>query len=641
MPLIPEDKINEVRERTDIVQVVGEYVALKRSGINWKGLCPFHAEKSPSFNVNAAKQIFHCFGCGKSGDVIRFVMEHEGRPFVEVLRDLAKRAGVDLPEPEPLSPAEREARTRAESDRARMLKLNRLACDFFRAEYAGPNGDRARAYVEDKRGIGAAVRDGFLVGYAPPGWKGLVEVLAQKRVPHELCEAAGLIRARDGARLPPMAPPTERSHFDLFRDRVMCPLIGPQGEIIAFSGRTLVEVAPDGSRVPKYINSPETILYKKGEQLYGLHVARQAIRKADRAILVEGNFDVLMMHERGFSETVAPMGTALTAAQVRLLHRSMPQVVYMLLDGDAAGGNAAARNVGLFLDEDLLGKVAILPQGEDPDTFVAKFGREALELLLKKAEEGIDYFCDHGWRRAGASVIERARLLEEEAAPLLRRVKLPVARQKYAEKLALTLDLPVDSVARVMRAGAASPSRGAGAPTPSTSPQGASPAANAGSAAASPPQAAAAPAVVAKLDAVDLEVVALLADHPRLLQRRGPVADAVMHAGLREALRELAQRDVGSARLDLSGLLELLDPSLRAGVSAAAMAGKYADVASPERTLEEMGKKRRSDRLRSEQTELKKKLAELGTSGDPSTVREIAARLMEIDKALKGPKGQP
>jgi len=616
VPLIPDSKIAEVRERNDIVGIVGQFVTLKRSGVNWKGLCPFHAEKSPSFNVNQAKQMYMCFGCGKSGDVIRFLMEHEGRPFIEVVRDLAKRGGVDLPEPEALSPAQHEARARAESDRMRMLKVNRLACDFFRAEYAAPVGARARAYVEDRRGISAAVRDGFLIGYAPAGWKSLVEHLAQKRVPHELGEAAGLVRAREGVRLPAGAPPTEKTHFDLFRDRVMFPLIGPQGEIVAFSGRTLEEPStdPDAPRVPKYINSPETILYKKGEQLYGLHLARAAIRKADRAILVEGNFDVLMMHERGLSETVAPMGTALTAAQVRLLHRSMPATVYMLLDGDSAGQGAAARNVGLFLDEDLLSKVAILPVGEDPDTFLARFGREALELLLKKAQESVDYFCDHGWRRTGASVIERARLLEEEAAPLLRKLKLPVARQKSAEKLALTLDLPISSVHQVLRGGGARERQ---------------------------PVAPAAPGPAAiPLDDVDLEVVALLADHPRLLQRGAVLAAAIAQPALAAAVVGLAGQ-TASARLDIDALLERLDPGIRSQVSGAAMSGRFADIPDPERALSDMAGRRQRTALASERIALQKKLADLGTSGDPSTVRELTTRLIELDKALRGPKGKP
>lgn len=617
MPLIPEAKVAEVRERTDLAAVIGAAVALKRSGANLVGLCPFHAEKTPSFTVYPAKQFFRCYGCGKSGDVIKFLMEHEGRPFVEVLRELAKRAGVELPEPEPLGPAEREARARAESDRARMLKLNRLACDFFRAEYAAPAGQRARAYVEERRGIGAEVRDAFLIGYAPPGWRSLVEHLARHGVPHELAEAAGLIRPREGARLPAGRPASEKSHFDLFRDRVMFPLVGAQGEIIAFSGRALEEQQEGGARVPKYINSPETVLYKKGEQLYGIHVARPAIRKADRAILVEGNFDVLMMHQRGFGETVAPMGTALTPAQVRLLHRAMPGAVYMLLDGDRAGGNAAARNVGLFLDEDLLSRVAVLPAGEDPDTFLSRYGREALELLLKRAQESVDYFCDHAWRRTGVSVLERARLLEEEAAPLLRKVKLPVARQKYAEQLALTLDLPLASVRQVLLGRSAEERPRAGAASPGPVPP------------------------VDKLDAVDLEVVALLADHPRLLSRPAALLAAVAHDGLRESIRALAGRDQ-SVHLDVTALTERLDPGLRGPVAQAALSGRFADVSEPERAIDGMVARRRRVAFESERSALKKKLAELGTSGDPSTIREINARLIELDQARLGlVKGQP
>lgn len=613
LALIPEQLIAEVRDRTDIVAVVGEHVALRRSGVNHKGLCPFHAERSPSFNVNSAKQIFHCFGCGKSGDVIRFLMEIEARPFLEVVRELARRAGVELPEPTPESPVAREARARAESDRARMLKLNRLACDFFREQYAAPSGERARRYVEERRGISSSVRDAFLLGYAPPGWRALVDFLAHKRVPHELAEAAGLVRPREGKRLPPGAPPTGDSHFDLFRDRVMFPLLSPLGEVLAFSGRALEENAPDGLRIPKYINSPETLLYRKGENLYGLHAARTAMRQAGRALLVEGNFDVLMMHERGFTETVAPMGTALTTAQVRLLHRSLPSTtsaVYMLLDGDAAGSSAAARNVGLFLDEDLLAKVATLPPGDDPDTFVARDGREALELLLAKASESVEYFCEYGWSRSGTSLIERARLLEEEAAPVLRKVKLPAARQRLAERLALTLDLPVSSVHRVLRGGPTSRQ-------PTTALLGADDADTA------------APERIAPLDAIDLELVALLADHPRLAQRLTMALPGVAHPSLREALDGL-QQSTPSAVLDVRALCERLPAPLRSQAMSAAVSGRYADDAlNPERALDAIVRKRQEQRAQAEFQEL---FAAVRAATEPEARQRLMTRLNDLQR---------
>ncbi len=617
MPLIPEDKIAEVRDRTDIVLVIGEYVALRKAGASHVGLCPFHAERTPSFNVIGPKQFFYCHGCGKSGDVFKFLTEHDGRPFIEVVRDLARRAGVDLPEPE-RTPEARELQRKQETDRAKVLRANQLACEFFRQQYAAATGERARAYVEQKRGIGVAVRDSFQIGYAPPGWDGLVRFLESRKVPHEVAVSAGLVKARENMRLPPGAPPTKATHFDLFRDRVMCPLINPQGEVLAFSGRLLDPppgTAPDaadsdgGRAAPKYINSPETIVYKKGEQLYGIHVARAAIRKAGRAILVEGNFDVLMMHERGVAETVAPMGTALTAAQVNLLHRAAPERVYLFLDGDSAGRRAAARDVGLFLDEDLLAFVALLPRGEDPDTFVSRHGREALEQLLKRAGEAVEYFCDYAWSGKGASLMERSKLLEEEAAPLIRKVRSEGARRRFAQRLALQLELPMDEIERVLR--------GARSPVSPVRAEEAQPARGADD--GSPVEAP---------DVLDLDLIALLFDQPQLLQRLRTVLAALKHAELREAVRDVVERS-GSARLDAGALTEKLDPSLRAEVARAALSGKYAGIAQPERALDEIARRRE---ILASTVERKRLVNELRTAREPEAVDDLRRRIAELNK---------
>jgi DNA primase len=533
-----------------------------------------------------------------------------------------------------------EARKRAESDRARMLKLNRLVCEWLREQYFSPAGERARAYVEGKRGVTARVRDDFQLGYAPPGFDALTKFLAQQRVPHELCETSGLVRVRErpqgGAKLVPGAPPSTATHYDLFRDRVMFPVVSPQNEIIAFSGRALEDVGPDGQRIPKYINSPETIVYKKGEQLYGLHAARAAIRKVERAILVEGNFDVLMMHEHGFTETVAPMGTALTATQVRLLARSAPKRVFMLLDGDSAGSSAAARNTGLFLDEDQLSFVALLPTGDDPDTFVQRLGREALELLLSKAKESVEYFCEYGWNRSGSSVIERARLLEEEAAPVIRKVKIPAARQRFAERLALTLDLPTESVNRVLRGAPNDLSRvaasnGASAMTGNGHMHGHGNVA-AGSAASLLPG--------ARPDAIDLELVAILADQPQLARRLDDVLDCISSAELRVGLSAAARVLSGqSARLDMTAAAEALDPANRVAVVQAAMSGRYADLGDPEKALDSILRRRRDKRGDAELLDLKKKLADAQSAGDSSQVQQLTARINDLKQARLGLKG--
>ncbi|HWE30750.1 MAG TPA: DNA primase, partial [Polyangia bacterium] len=338
MGLIPEDKIAEIRDRTDIVAVIGEYVTLKRTGVNHKGLCPFHNEKSPSFNVNAQKQFFHCFGCGKSGDVIKFLSELVGKSFMETLRLLAQRSGVELPEPT-RSPREEERLRAAESERAKMVRLHDLVATFYVAQLQTPPAQAARAYLET-RGLDEKTADTFRVGFAPASWEALARHLEQKKVPAELSERAGLIRRRENG-----------THFDTFVNRVVYALTSPMGEVIGFGGRVI-----NSEDQPKYKNSPETLLFKKGENLFGLHVAKHAIRKGGRALVVEGNFDVMTLHQHGIDYAVAPQGTAMTAEQVKLLKRFAREVVLML-DADPAGRAATMKIIRLFVDAELTVKI--------------------------------------------------------------------------------------------------------------------------------------------------------------------------------------------------------------------------------------------------------------------------------------------
>ena len=663
--LIPEDKIAEVRDRTDIVQVIGEHVTLRKSGVNHKGLCPFHAEKSPSFNVNSQKQIFHCFGCGKSGDVITFIMETSGQSFIEVVRELAKRAGIALPERDQLSPAQRQNKERNEAERSKVFRLNALAADFYRAELASPRNARAQAYL-DKRGITPAVSEVFRLGCAPPGWDGLQKFLEHKKVPHELCERAGLLKAREGVKLPPGAPPTRSTHFDLFRDRVMCPVIDLQGEVVGFSGRIL-----DGdSDAPKYLNTPETPVFKKGEQLFGLHAAKVGMRKAGRAIVVEGNFDVLSMHVHGLTETVAPMGTALTPGQAHLVHRFAPAKVYMFLDGDNAGMKAAARSVGVFLDEDLLSFVALLPRGEDPDTYLRKGGREAVDKLLANARESVEYFCDHVWKSAGASIPERVKLLEEEAAPLLRRVKNEMVRSRYIQQLAMGNNLDATRVERLVRtspvaeytsrnfptaAPVAASERHPNAPPeeetatgsrtppatllPTATPTSPSPPPSTSSSTPSTTSSPGEPRpseFVADLSTMDRQLVALIADHPRLIWRLNATGalKRVMHPQLREALLGLSKREQ-TVVVDARALADAIHPGLRVQVMQAALSGGYADVPDPERVLRDIVKRGEDQEVL---LELKNTLEEARAAGDALKIQELNARIQQLKQQRLGLK---
>ena len=444
MGLIPEDKIAEIRDRTDIVTVIGEYVTLKRTGVNHKGLCPFHNEKSPSFNVNAQKQFFHCFGCGKSGDVISFVSELEGKSFMETLRELAKRSGVELPE-ERRSPKDEERARAAETERAKMVRLHDLVAKFYREQLASPAGAQARAYVES-RGLDEATCEKFHVGFAPAGWEALSRHLEAKKVPAELAERAGLIRRRENG-----------THFDTFVSRVVYALTSPMGEVIGFGGRVIDAEGGNAAAAkveqPKYKNSPETIIFKKGENLFGMHLAKHAIRRTGRALVVEGNFDVMTLHQVGVDYAVAPQGTAMTAEQVKLLKRFAREVVLML-DADPAGRAATMKVVHLFVEAELPCRIAQLRakdgKKQDPDELARK-DLPKLEALIESAQDAVEFYFEQVASTSPPTVPGRVAAIEE-VAPLLRTLRDPLARDLYCDKLASLLKVDTGLVQRALRA---------------------------------------------------------------------------------------------------------------------------------------------------------------------------------------------
>ena len=340
--LIPEQVIADIRERTDIVQVIGQHVQLKRAGVNHIGLCPFHDEKTPSFNVNSQRQFYHCFGCHESGDVIKFLMKIEGRRFLEVVEDLAARAGIEIPR-QTVSPEQARAAERQRSERQLGIDLNRKVADLYRSLLVGDRGGPAREYLQ-RRDVGEAITETFQLGYAPAAGAPVVRLLEREKVSMDVAERLGLVLRRAGG-----------AH-DRFWNRLIFPVIGAGGEVIGFGGRLLGD--GDG---PKYINTPETPLYHKGEVLFGLAAAAAPMRKRDLALVVEGNIDVIQLHQHGFDHSVAPMGTALTPRQVQLLRRFASKVI-AVFDGDAAGQAAALKAVWTFVDGGLSAKIASLPK---------------------------------------------------------------------------------------------------------------------------------------------------------------------------------------------------------------------------------------------------------------------------------------
>jgi len=408
------DRKEEIRRRIDIASFIGEYVALKKAGRNLLGLCPFHREKTPSFTVSPEKQMFYCYGCGEGGDVFSFLMKLNQLTFPETLQELAKRAGVVLPQ-KTLTPEERQQGALRE----RIRQANELAAGFYAGLLQAPVGEQARAYLR-KRGIAPEAIQTFRLGYAPDEWQRLAHFLEKKRIPSQVAEAAGLLIPREG----------DRGHYDRFRGRLMIPIEDVDGRVIAFGGRII------GSGEPKYLNSPESPLYIKGHHLYGLSRTKEAIRERGSAILVEGYFDLISLWNAGIANAVAPLGTSLTGSQVDLLRRYTVEVS-ALFDADAAGRKALARSLELFLTGNVRGRAVILPEGQDPDDFVRTQGREKLETLIARSLSMADYYIERILGARGTLEEERDKLREAKA--FLGRIEDPVERSLFANKVAEAL----------------------------------------------------------------------------------------------------------------------------------------------------------------------------------------------------------
>src|SRR2546425_11364060 len=386
--------LDEIRASVDIVDLVGRFVNLRNAGANFKGLCPFHVEKTPSFMVNPKKGIFHCFGCGVGGDAFGFLMRQDRLSFPEAVRALGKQAGVALPEDRP--------RDGADSGREELFRVMDLAARFYADALAQPGGGRGREYL-DKRGVDPEVARRFGLGLAPEGWDGLLSFMRRQRVAVETLESAGLVVPRQAG----------GGHYDRFRGRLMFAIRDVQGRVVAFGGRAF------GDEQPKYLNSPETPIYTKGNLLYAIDLARTAMREKNRALLVEGYVDCLMAHQHGFSETVAALGTSFTSSQLALLRRNCDEAI-TFFDADTAGQKAAERAEALleaFAGDALWDptsggskwlnrtgdftatgalrvKGALLPAGEDPDTFLRQHGAAAFSERVTSARSILLYSLD-------------------------------------------------------------------------------------------------------------------------------------------------------------------------------------------------------------------------------------------------------
>ncbi len=642
--MISKETIAAVRERADIVQVVGESVRLKRQGRRMVGLCPFHKEKTPSFSVNSERGMFHCFGCKASGSVFDYLMQLEGLAFPEAVRHLADRYGVLIEES---SPEQRDVEQRRRDERTKLYELNQLAACFFEeqlAEGGHPLSGMAREELE-RRGLPLdsadealrAALEGFRIGYAPYGWDGLSSYLQRQGVPLEQAATLGLISQRRSG----------RGHFDAFRHRVMFAVLDKSGRVVAFSGRALPEpseeqlqraaIEPmyrddgaDRRPAPKYINSPETPIYVKGDTVFGLYQARHAARREGHAVLVEGNFDVLSLHGRGLDIAVAPLGTALTEKQARLIRR-YAQTAVVMFDGDGAGRKAtAACRVPARMAELNL-KVVSLPADTDPDDFIRANGVEAVQKLIVGARGMLEYLIEEtlmGDGVQGGSLKEKQQRIEQ-VLHYLAEEKDPTVRsmaKSYADKISAQLVIEGRSPgdirsleSMVRRALQPGPADGGASSRASGESQGPS--------SRSRPRA----------QDISLAVFGALLDFPELCEEEetAVVLEAV-EGDLALGVAAMRQMWEEKKSLEVQHLLDLMPPAIHSFAAARLAAPEFLDVANARRELVDNMTKLRRIALKDDSAVKLDALAQAERQGDSDAEDELLKELARRSRERHG-----
>ncbi len=426
MAKIPEHILNEIQDRCDIVEVISSYIPLKPAGRNFKAACPFHHEKTPSFVVSPDKQIFHCFGCNAGGNVFNFVRQYEKIDFIDAVKMLAQKTGVKLPE-------YKKVKNEDDSLISLIYGVNDIAANYYAGslERSSSSSD-IRRYIE-KRGLEESVVKKFKLGYADSSWRSLADYLLKRGVTVDTALKAGLIlKGKDG------------SFYDLFRNRLIFPICDARGKVMGFGARVL-----DDS-LPKYINSPETMVYKKAQHLYGLNFSKSHIREKGFAIITEGYLDVIGLHQYGINNTISSLGTALTVGQIRLLRRYTHNVV-MVYDADQAGEMATLRGLDLFLEEGMNVKIATLDKGHDPDSFMRKFGPRGFNAAIKKAKNLFEYKLDVLNERFDVNETEQKAELVKEMLSTICKVRNAVIKAEYIKKLSQSLSIKEEAVWEELR----------------------------------------------------------------------------------------------------------------------------------------------------------------------------------------------
>jgi DNA primase len=423
LSLIPQQFIDDLKLQANIVQIVQEYVPLRRAGTTFKGLCPFHSEKTPSFHVNPDRGFFHCFGCGAGGDVFKFLELHEKVGFADAVKMLAQKLGVALPEPDEASDDSRDTGLRES-----LLKMHEVAASYFREQLASPAGARARQQLAE-RGVDAGTIDRLGLGYAPPSRDALRSRLLKQGFAQAVVNQSGLMSQRENGEV-----------VDRFRNRLMVPICRETGSVVAFGGRSM-----DANQAPKYLNSSETAIYSKGRTLYGLNLMKSAIRQLGFAVVVEGYFDFAQLLRTEAAPAVASCGTALTPHQAQLLRRFTSKVV-LSFDPDAAGQGAAARSCELLVKEGFEVNVVSLDGGEDPDTFIRRKGPEEYRRRLRTSRPYLDYLRDRAASGLNFSDPETQRTFLAQMLALAAWLPEPAMRDQFADKVAHTARITAEVV---------------------------------------------------------------------------------------------------------------------------------------------------------------------------------------------------
>ncbi len=616
MANIPDDKVQEVRDKVDIIDLVGRYVELRKAGRNFKGLCPFHQEKSASFNVNPQRKGYKCFGCGAGGDAIGFVMEIEGKSFPEAVRKLAEQYGVQLP----ADAMRGGGRGPSPHEKDAAYAVARAACELYEGLLRDPEkGRTGQAYLE-ARGLTRELADRFRLGYAPApaeaGWDTLCRHLERAGLSLEVAQTLGLVGK------------SERTGnlYDKFRGRLMFPVIQPGGEVVAFSGRIVPPHDEDdrgGNPPPKYVNSSESLLFTKSKHLFGLATARAAIREKKRAILVEGNVDVAKLHQWGHEETVAPLGTALTEEQARLLGRFAEQVV-MCFDGDKAGKKAAWAALPHLIDADLDVRMVLLPDGEDPDSI----GEERFGALLRGSRPALEEMMLRVAAKAGDAAHARGKAIDR-MLPLVARVRSESARQLYAHRAAELFRMPVDRVEATL----SGLRRGGGRPS---GPQENSRRKPSTSNAHMPLSAAVRP--LPPLPAGQSRLAMLLVDVPHLanVAERSGALDCITDPRLQPVVRAVVEGAKDGRDPDLANLLADVDPGAHQQLYDTVFSGEYRSLAEqgadPQSVLGDLIRRCHVGQLEDRIADIQQQMSASLREGFPDKARELSGELIRLKR---------